>query len=276
MRLLAYFDDPQRAVVQNTVALLAKKFSFDLDLLLTSSLPNLDGWTQMVHGRVTTLRAMGPFSQAIVHACTATDYDLVVAAPNDRQGLFRMLLGSRIGRLVGAAPATIWVPRGDATRLRRIVVGLSGGPQSKQDAQLAARLAVAYDAQLEIVHAVSQLPLFYTTLGKFHKALERDEEIAAMDPGVVELQRIYMLLKNDGVAVEMTVRSGAVLDVLATVCNGEGGRSPADLLVIGAHVQDAFGGGYYLENLAEQITEAVACPTLVVHAQSDWAEWKSI
>jgi nucleotide-binding universal stress UspA family protein len=154
------------------------------------------------------------------------------------------------------------------------VVGISGGPQSEQDAQLAARLAMAYDARLELVHAVSQLPLFYTTFDEFHEMLQNDERIAAMAPGVVELRRIYMLLKDAGVSVEMTIRSGAVLDVLAAVCSGEGKRPPADLLVIGAHTQGGFGGTDYLENMAEEITESVPCPTLVVHAESDWSDWK--
>lgn len=275
MHVLVYYDEPQRRLAQKTVELLAKKFSFDLDLLLTTFPPNLDRWTKIVDGKVMTLRATGPFSQAIIQACTATSYDLVIPAPNDRQGLLRMLLGSRIGRFVGSAPATVWVPRGKATQLRRIVVGLSGGPQSEQDARFAARLAVAYDARLELVHAVSQLSLFYTTVDEFQRALEGHEEIAAVLPGVVELRRIRNLLKDEGIAVEMTVRSGAVLDVLTSVCNGEGGKRAADLLVIGAHAQDAV-GGHYLENLAEKITEAVDCPTLVVHAHSDWAEWKRI
>jgi nucleotide-binding universal stress UspA family protein len=274
VRVLVYFDSVQRRTAQRTVALLAEKFVFNLDLLLYSAVSDLEEWKQLVSGEVRVLRAQGPFEQAIVRACAAMSYDLVIAVPNDRRGVLRMLLGSRIGRLVGEAPATIWIPRNDTTQLRRIVVGISGGPQSEQDAQLAARLAMAYDARLELVHAVSQLPLFYTTFDEFHEMLQNDERIAAMAPGVVELRRIYMLLKDAGVSVEMTIRSGAVLDVLAAVCSGEGKRPPADLLVIGAHTQGGFGGTDYLENMAEEITESVPCPTLVVHAESDWSDWK--
>jgi nucleotide-binding universal stress UspA family protein len=274
MQVLVYFDTVQRAAAQRTVALLAEKFVFDLDLLLYTPISNLDVWTEMVHGRVTVLKADGAFDQAVVNACAAKPYDLVIAAPNDRRGLVRMLLGSVIGRLVGAVPATIWIPRGNSVRLRRIVVGLGGGPQSEHDARLAARLAMAYDARLELVHVVSQLPLFYTSLDEFQEILENDEMIAAMAPGVIELRRIHSLLEADGAKVEMVVRSGTVSDELVSICNGEGKQPPADLLVIGAHAPSIFRGADYLEDMAEQIAESAPCPTLVVHAKPVWSEWK--
>jgi nucleotide-binding universal stress UspA family protein len=273
MNVLVYFDGVQRTAAQRTIALLAEAFVFDVDLLLYAVVPNMDFWTGTVRGQVQVMHADGPFDQAVERACAAKRYDLVVAAPNDRRGLVRMLLGSRLTRLVGAAPATIWVPRGDNVRLQRIVVGVGGGPQSEHDARLAARLAVAYDARLELVHVVSQLPLFYTRFREFHSALENDETIAAMAPGVGELRRIYTQLKDEGVKVEMVVRPGVVADVLASVTTGEGRQPPADLLVIGAHAPSVYAGADYYENLAEQITEAVNCPALVVHAKSAWSEW---
>jgi nucleotide-binding universal stress UspA family protein len=276
MNVLVYFDSVQQRAAQHTVALLADKFIFDLDLLTYSPVSDLDVWTKNVRGKISELRAEGPLEQAVGRACSVKRYDLVIAAPNDRRGLVRMVLGSRIARLVGSAPATIWVTRGENVRLRRIVVGISGGPQSEQDARLAARLAMAYDARLELVYVVSQLPLFYTTFGEFPEALESDEKIAMMAPGVVEFRRIYALLKDEGANVSMVIRSGIVADELVTVCNGAGQQPPADLLVIGAHTSSVYPGTDYLENLAEEITGSAPCPTLVVHAKSEWTEWEIV
>lgn len=274
MNVLVYYEGVQQRVAQRTVALLAKKFAFDVDLLSDSPIADVNSWSKAVRGQTSALSIGGAFEQAVAKACSAKSYDLVVAAPNDRRGLVRMVLGSRIGRLVGSAPATIWVPRGEQATLERIVVGVSGGPQSEQDARLAARLAVAYQAKLEIIYVASQLPLFYTTFEEFHEALERDATLAAMAPGVGELQRIYLALKDEGVDVSMHIRSGTVADELASVCQGEGKQPTADLLVIGAHAPRNYAGSDYLENLAEEITESVPCPTLVVHATSDWTEWE--
>jgi nucleotide-binding universal stress UspA family protein len=276
MQVLVYFDNVQQRVAQRTIELLAQKFAFDLDLLVHAPISDLGVWRNIVSGQVRELRATGSFELAVAKACDAKHYDLVVAAPNDRRGLVRMILGSRIGRLIGAAPATIWVPRGDRVRLQRIVLGVSGGPQSEQDARLAARLAVAYNAKLELVYIVSQLPLFFTSFGEYSEVWEDDEKIAAMAPGVVELRRIHKLLREEGTDVEMLIRSGTVADELVTVCQGYGKKPPADLLVIGAHAPAIYAGTDYYENLAEQIAELAPCPTLVVHAKSEWEEWKIV
>jgi nucleotide-binding universal stress UspA family protein len=273
MNVLVYFDGAQERVAQQTIALLAQKFVFDVDLLTYGALRDPALWSKGVRGQVTEMRANGPFEQAVAKACSAKRYDLVVAAPNDRRGVVRMLLGSRIVRFIGSPPATIWAPRGDRIRLQRIVVGVSGGPQSEHDARLAARLASAYDAQLELVYIVSQLPLFYTTFEEFRTALANDDKIATMAPGIVELRRIYALLQGEGVKVSATVRSGTVADELVAACSGDGKQGPADLLVIGAHAPTNYAGTDYLENLAEEITESAPCPTLVAHAKSEWTEW---
>jgi nucleotide-binding universal stress UspA family protein len=161
-------------------------------------------------------------------------------------------------------------------QLKRIVVGLSGGPQSEQDARLAARLATAYGARLELVLVVSQLPLFFTTYGEYHDALENDETVAAMAPGALEVRRIHALLKESGVTAEVVIRTGIVVDELVAVCQGYGKKPPADLLVIGAHAPTIYAGTDYLENLAEGITEVAPCPVLVVHTKSEWAEWEFV
>ena len=273
MDVLVYFDGGQQRVAQRTVARLAEKFVFDIDILVHAPISSHEEWGKLVQGRVHELRADGPFEQAVEQACQAKHYDLVVAAPNDRRGLVRMILGSRIGRFMGAAPATIWVPCGERVRLQRIVVGVSGGPQSEQDARLGARLAKAYDARLELVYVASQLPLFYTTYDEFQAALLDDKTVALIAPGVIELRRIFTLLKDEGAKVEMIIRSGIVADELVTVCRGYGKKPPADLLIFGAHAPTIYVGTDYLENLAGDIAETAPCPALVVHAESDWNEW---
>lgn len=272
MRVLVYFDTTQRQVAQQTVALLAKGFTFDLDVLVREARSDPGTWQELARGAVTVTAVDEPFEAAVSHACARHAYDLVVVAPQERQGLLRMILGTRVSRLVGGAPATIWATQGAPRRLRRIVVGLAGGPQSEQDARLAARLAATYGARLEVVHVVSQVPLLYTTLDEFHAALEDERVMGELSAGVAEVQRVVGLLRSEGVDVGLRLREGVVVDELAAACQGDGREATADLLVIGAHVRSTSSADYLL-NLAEQITQAVPCPTLVVHLQSDWAVW---
>jgi len=273
MNVLVFFEIGQQRSAQRTVALLAEKFIFDADLLVYSTI-DLTLWSKTVRGKARELRATGSFKQAVAKACAAKHYDLVVAAPSDRRGLLRLMLGSGIGRMVGAAPATILVPQGETVRLQRIVVGVSGGPQSEQDARLASRLAIAYNARLELAYVVSQVPLLYTSFAEYHDALQSDTTIANMAPGIAELRRINGLLKDEGAQTQVVIRTGAVTDELVEVCRGGGKDAPADLLVIGAHASSGTAPTSYLENLTEDIAESVPCPTLVVHANSEWTEWE--
>jgi nucleotide-binding universal stress UspA family protein len=274
MNVLVYFDSAQQHMAQRTIALLGEKFVFDIDLLIYAANVDLNPWSSIAPGKIRQLHAEGPFEQAVAKACNAKRYDLVVAAPNDRRGLVRIILGSRIGRLVGAAPATIWAPRGEKIALKRIVVGISGGPQSEQDARLAARLALVFNARLDLAFVASQVPLFYTSFTEFHNALESDTTLAKMAPGALEVRRIYLRLKGEGVQVQIVLRSGAVTDQLVSICQGGDKVPPADLLVIGAHAPTAHARTDYLENLTEAIVESAPCPALVVHATSEWAEWE--
>ena len=273
MHVLVYFDDAEEHVARSTVAELAKVLRFQLDLLTRGMPVDMAVWQALSAEPVAVRQTREPFEQAISAMCASRHFDLVVAAPSDRHGILRLLLGSRLVRFAGDAPATIWVPRGHPRMIRRILVGISGAPQSEQDAQLAARLAMAYGAQLVLVHVVSQLPLVYTTPDEFQTALANAESLAALDPGARELRRIYALLRNAGVQVELVVREGTIIDELVAASQESEGQPAADLLVIGAHAPSAGGGTDYFVNLAEQIVEAVPCPTLVVHAQSDWVAW---
>lgn len=56
MNVLVYFESVQQRVAQRTVALLAEKFAFDLDLLANFPPDNQDAWSKIVHGKVSVLR----------------------------------------------------------------------------------------------------------------------------------------------------------------------------------------------------------------------------
>lgn len=273
MHVLVYFDEAEERVARRVVAELAKHFRFRVELLTRRAPADMAMWHVLSQEPVVVRQTNDPFEQAIRAMCTSRRYDLVVAAPSERRGILRLLLGSRLGRFAGAAPATVWVPRGEPRPLRRILVGISGGPQSEQDARLAGRLAAAFGARLGLVHVVSQLPLVYTSPGDYHPAPVDLDQLATLDPGVRELERVAELLRRERLDPQVMLRKGTVLDELVAVCQGDGDDAPVDLLVIGAHAPSGAGGTDYFVNLAEQIVEAVPCSTLVVHAESDWSAW---
>jgi nucleotide-binding universal stress UspA family protein len=274
MHVLVYFDENQQNVAYDTVALLCKQFVVELDLLVTDGATDVADWQALTPAPVREVRGSGPLALRVAALSAQRQYDLVVAALADHGGLLRLLLRSRVGQLVHSAPATIWVARGQPRALRRIVVGLSGGPQTEQDVRLAILLAKTFGAMITLVHVVSQLPLIFVTPDEYWASM-RYNGLSVMDPAVAAVVKAEELVRAAGVPVKVDVRAGIVLDELRAACAGGAGVSPADLLVVGAHRLTPAPGSPYLEDLAEMVTQAVRVPTLVIHATSDWQVWNS-
>ena len=274
MQVLVYFDENQEQVAYDTVALLCMQFAAELDLLVSDGLTDPAAWQYLTPAPVRAVRASGSLAQQVAAVCAKRRYDLVVAALADHRMLLRSLLRSRVGHLVHLAPATVWVARGHPRALRRIVVGVSGGPQTEQDVQLAILLAKTFGAMITLVHVVSQLPLTFVTLAEYWASLRRNG-LSGMDPAVASVTQAEELVRAAGVPVKVEVRAGIVLDELQAVCAGAAGNAPTDLLIVGAHQLTPAAGAIYMEDLAELISQAVKVPTLVIHTNSEWQAWNS-
>lgn len=272
MHVLACFEPTESAVTRRTVERLATGFDFDLDVLTLTrdSIP----WNEIVAGDVKHMLVTSDLAQAIHSACRRRAYDLVIVGLRERSGLLRLLLGSRVGRLVHSAPATIWIARGGPRPLRRIVLGVAGGPQTLHDAELAAVMASVFGATVDLVHVVSQLPLLFLTPDELAATMTEDA-LSQVDPGLRAVRQAYGLLRTQGVAGRIILRSGVVLEELLAACVGNAQQAPADLLIIGAHHLAPPNAPDYLEDLAEQITRAAPTSTLVVHADSGWDSWRA-
>jgi nucleotide-binding universal stress UspA family protein len=275
MQVLLYWDARDRATVEVTVALLGGLFEFSLDVLdatVGRSRPEL---RNVGKERVRWLPASGALEVDVPRACAGRAYDLVITPPGERPGLLRLLLGARIGTLVHAAPATIWVARRAKPVIRHMVVGVAGGPQTQHDIRLVALLAKAFGARVTLVHVLSQVPLLYTRRAE-RDHLVADERLARVEPGVAQLRSAGELLATDGIVTDLVVREGLVQDELLAVCAGGAGRMAADLLVVGAHLRSTAIGMDYYEDIAEQVALAAPVATLVVHAAADWSRWTAV
>ena len=153
--------------------------------------------------------------------------------------------------------------------MRRIVVGIVGGPQTEEDVQLATLLAQAFGASITLVHVVSQLPLVFVTPDEYRDSLQSRDGLSAVDPAIANVVQAGELVRAAGVPVKVDLRAGIVLDELQAACS----EADADLLIVGAHQMTPAAGAPYLEDLAELITRAATIPTLVIHAGSDWQAW---
>lgn len=275
MQVLLYWDPRHAAVLTKTLMRLAAAFELSVDVLVTAADSAALERAALPALRVKRLPATGAPETDIVRACAQRPYDLVITPPADRPGLLRMILGSRIGHLVRQAPATIWIARPGADAIQRIVVGVSGGPQTAHDIRLTALLARAFGAQVTLVHVVSQLPLIYGGLGMQPDWLG-NERMAKVEPGLARLREAGELLAAASIPHELVVREGLVDEELLAVANGAVGGRRADLLVLGAHAPSVHTPVDYYADIAEQVAQASPIATLVVHAESDWSRWSAV
>src|SRR5690606_20397799 len=124
-----------------------------------------------------------------------------------------------------------WIARGGIRPLRRIVLGVAGGPQAVHDAELAALLASVFGATVDVVHVLSQLPLLFIAPDEMATAVT-EEVISEVDPGIRSVRKAYGVLREQGVAGRILLRTGVVLEELLAACDGNDQHPPADLLMI--------------------------------------------
>lgn len=275
MQVLLYWSPQHAAVLGKTVARLAAVFDVSLDVLATSIAEGALRQFGLPAERIERLAATGAPEADIVRACAQRHYDLVITPPADRPGLLRVILGSRLGQLIREAPATIWIARPGADAIRRILVGVAGGPQTEHDIRLTALLARAFGARVTLVHVVSQLPLIYGEMG-MQPEWQADEQMVKIEPGLARLREAGEYLAAAGIPHELVVREGLVNQELLAIAAGIGGGRRADLLVLGAHAPSVHTPVDYYVDIAEQVAQAATISTLVVHAESDWSRWSMV
>ncbi len=199
----------------------------------------------------------------ICQECETGAYDLLIAAPAGRGRLQRLVRGSRIGHLVQDINTSVLIARRVPPAIRRILVGVGTGEHALVDVRTAVHLAQAFEADLHVVHVVSQVPLMFT--GLEHMRMELDAYLGSGLPGVQTLAAARQIVADAGLEPHIQLREGLVRDELVDeACNFS-----YDLLVIGAHS----GTGWMsrlLDDIADHLVRDCPIPTLVVRSEPRW------
>jgi len=271
MRILVCLDDlPTAADALTAACLLTRALPADVtvlavagsdaaaDALLARAREKLDAARTLA-----VARAVGPsMEDAVAAVCQGQALDLVVAAPTGRHGFARILHGSRVLKLARQATTSLWIARRSIPAVRRILVGVSGAPHSEIDVRFAAHLALAFGAELTVLHVVSQVPLMFTGLAQLRYDLERFLEMDM--PGARQLKRAREICAELQVPSRLEIREGLVSDELAA----EAGTG-YDLLIVGAHLTGGM-PALLLDNITEHALREVPASTLVVRAEPVW------
>ena len=275
MKILVYADSGKSGSTSlEWLAVLAATLPVEVTLLLAydrvaSGVTQLEPLVQFVrsHGgevRIETTDGTHA-SSAIVAEARRSGYNLLILPPSMRGGAHGLLRGSRLGTVVRNVGCGILIAHPPARTPRQILMCVGGGPHTEIDAEVAASVAQAFQAQVNILHIVSQVPLVYNGLEDLRSHLQ--QFLAAPTPAARQLERAQAILAEHGVAHDLLVREGIVVDqIMEEIRTGD-----YDLLVIGAHER---GSGtllqFFLEDLSNDLSHRSPIATLIVQGPEGW------
>jgi nucleotide-binding universal stress UspA family protein len=197
--------------------------SAELEEFSLSAFPALESHAIPVKCVIVT----GEPAESIVTQAERNNVDLIMM-PTHGRGLFRrLLLGSVTAKVLHDTTCAVWtnahcerfpVPRD--YQIRRILCAVDTGIENVHVLRVAADVAYEYDAQVQLVHAVTGQEAYYEN---------------TIDPGLRQYlmrtarERIKALQDEAGTNWELCVKAAPVEDVVRQVSEDYG----ADLVVIG-------------------------------------------
>jgi nucleotide-binding universal stress UspA family protein len=189
------------------------------------------------------------------------DVDLVVMGTHGRHGLAHVFLGSVAERVVREAPCPVLTVHAGAEagapgRLRRLLVPLDFSERAEAALRHAAALADAFDARVDLLHAVDP-HVVPDTYGLGLLWAEALPDLVGRSEGA--LRRVAERLLGPGrlgeVLVVVDAPAGAILDAAE--------RLGTDLVVMATHGQTGL-KRFALGSVAERVTRYAACPVFTV------------
>lgn len=214
--------------------------------------------------KVTVFQRPGIMAEQVIRRACSTPYDLVVIGSEGRQGIKRLLIGSRACNVVGSTVTSILVVKGRRRKvLDKILVCSAAGPTSDDTVRFAGKVARALDASVELLHVMSQVALEKHAHAPDLEA-KAEELIASEAREGDHLERMLDLLREEGVEAHARVRHGPVVDEIMA----EAKKGHFDILVIGAHTTPGI-RSLLVDDLSEKIMLAANRPVLVVQQASD-------
>ena len=196
----------------------------------------------------------------IVRRTQETAYDLVVIGATRKGTGGPRWMSARAYRIIEAVAPPVLVALGTRTSLRRILLCTGGATHADGAVKFTAEIARRLGAAVTLFHVAAEPPAMYADL------LERQEDLArllntgsALGRG---LQHHQQLLAAVGVAVELHVRHGLVMDELLE----ELAQGDYDLVVAGSSPTGDPVRRYVLPNLTREIVNRAERPVLVVRS----------
>ena len=206
---------------------------------------------------VTALALPGDASHAILSAAEQQSFDLVVFG-RLRRPLTHLLPRSRSKVIAQRLHPSVLRIQGKVNPIRRLLVASGGDYHTYSDVRVAAQIAQPLQAEITLMHIVSQQSLVFE--GFHPRQIDVEEFLSGSSAEAGTLRIAAASLRERGINVNLRGRSGPVLDELLDELRS--GRY--DMLVIGAHSIARPLDRMLLEDIAGELLDMSPIPVLVV------------
>ncbi len=212
-----------------------------------------------LNGASRKIRVGSPAEEIVLEAREGR-YDLVVMGTSPSHTLITRFLGSSPERVITQAPCPVVIAKKEITALNRVLV-CEGGRSPSLMQRFLTRLGPLLSAKTDItvLHVMSQIVAAPGVPGWQLRA-SAEELIHEHTPEGEILEHDLEVLTRSEKQPRAKVRHGLVVDEIVD----EARSGNYDLVVIGAHVQDAGWERVLLDNLAQQIMLHVDRSVVVV------------
>jgi len=202
--------------------------------------------------------AHGHAAEEILKEAEAGGYHLIIVSARGRRGLTRFLLGSTSSRVVQYAPCSVLVVKKSSQDIRRILVCTAGGGPGLRDVRFAASIAAMTEAEITVLHVMSQIALTEDT-DLYDLEASAEELIARGTREGAHLKAALEVMERTAVRGTLKVRHGLVIDEIDAEAR-EGGH---DMVVVGAHFAHGV-SRLLLDDVTAHLLEALDTAVLVV------------
>jgi nucleotide-binding universal stress UspA family protein len=217
-------------------------------------------------------------ASVLLQYAKAESVDLIVMGTHGRHGAQRFIMGSVAERVVRQASCSVLTVREqkatmspgikpDKLQIQRILVPLDFSEHSEALLRVAHAMAVAYGAQLDLLH-VGEMPLF---VGIYSGILTANDLVPEFDKhALAKLQHLWEEVGGEEVQAKLHVEEGHaaahIVDFAA--------RFGVDLIVIASQGRSGI-ERFLIGSVAERVVRSATCPVLIFkprRAKADFQE----
>jgi nucleotide-binding universal stress UspA family protein len=170
--------------------------------------------------------ATGEPANCISAQAARSNIDLIMMPTHGRGAFRRLLLGSVTAKILNDCPFPVWTTAHSERfpfrrhEIHRILCAMDTGPENVRVLEVAADLALEYDAEVHLVHAIPGQEAYYEN---------------TIDPGLRQFlirsarEKISALQDEAGTGWDLCIKMGSVADGVRQVAEDYG----ADVVIIG-------------------------------------------